>query len=126
MPTTLRGPLFDGAYVGILARGEQAMEHDLSRAGVQRVHQRLNQVIKHKTGRYESHIIETTRGNGRAVTDGQMIYGPWLEGVGSRNKKSRFKGYWTFRMVGQGLGRDALSVARGSTQTMVRGLNGGN
>jgi hypothetical protein len=35
------------------------------------------------------------------VHDQGVIYGPWLEGVGSRNKTSRFKGYWHWRQTRQ-------------------------
>jgi hypothetical protein len=31
------------------------------------------------------------------VGSGPILYGHWLEGTGSRNATSRFKGYWSFR-----------------------------
>jgi hypothetical protein len=31
------------------------------------------------------------------------VYGPWLEGVGSRNNTTRFKGYHAFRNAAQAL-----------------------
>jgi hypothetical protein len=30
-----------------------------------------------------------------------VIYGPWLEGTGSRNATTRFKGYASFRRAAQ-------------------------
>lgn len=35
------------------------------------------------------------------VHDQGVIYGPWLEGVGERNKTSRFKGYHHWRQTRQ-------------------------
>ena len=43
--------------------------------------------------------VRKSRG-GAEVWDGGhggAVYGPWLEGVGSRNATTRFKGYWAFR-----------------------------
>ena len=31
------------------------------------------------------------------ITDSNVVYGPWLEGIGSRNQTTRFKGYSIFR-----------------------------
>ena len=33
------------------------------------------------------------------IDDSRLVYGPWLEGVSSRNESTRFKGYATFRHV---------------------------
>ncbi len=46
------------------------------------------------------------------VDDGNMIYGPWLAGTGSRNKRSRFKGYAHWRRARQLLERRVPEVAR--------------
>ncbi len=37
------------------------------------------------------------------IHDSQVIYGPWLEGVSSRNQSTRFKGYSMFRKARQQL-----------------------
>jgi hypothetical protein len=42
-----------------------------------------------------------------------VIYGPWLEGVGSRNRTTRFKGYFTFRRTAQQLKSRSTAVANG-------------
>ena len=43
------------------------------------------------------------------LTDSSVVYGPWLEGVSSRNDATRFKGYGIFRRT-----RDKLQgMARG-------------
>ena len=37
------------------------------------------------------------------IHDSKVIYGPWLEGISSRNQTSRFKGYSLFRKAHQQL-----------------------
>ncbi|WP_432129587.1 hypothetical protein [Streptomyces tendae] len=58
------------------------------------------------TGFYESHVRVRQESGGPVVSDGGHIaYGPWLEGVGSRNDTTRFKGYWAFRKAAAALER---------------------
>ena len=56
--------------------------------------------FQNPTGYYESHVHISNIAGSRNVWDGGMagpVYGPWLEGVGSRNNTTRFKGYHAFR-----------------------------
>ena len=46
------------------------------------------------------------------VHDSGIIYGPWLEGVSSRNDATRFKGYRMFRNAVQDLNRIAPTILR--------------
>lgn len=58
--------------------------------------------FRNPTGYYESHVHVDTRHGSAVLTDGGHagpVYGPWLEGVGSRNATTRFKGYHAFRIV---------------------------
>ncbi len=109
---TVRGPIFDGR-AGAAARDferdwEDEYGHEVERA----VHSRLNQVLRHQTGNYQRHVHTVTTGNGAEVNDSNIIYGPWLEGTGSRNRTTRFKGYATFRLVAQQMDRKAAAYAR--------------
>lgn len=56
---------------------------------------RLNVVLRRQTPYYRTKI----RVSSNRVDDSNVIYGPWLEGTGSRNKTTRFKGYFTFRRI---------------------------
>lgn len=60
------------------------------------------------TGHYRRSIHGEVLGsmNG-TVHDSNVVYGPWLEGVSSRNDRTRFKGYAMFRRTFQQLGRMA-------------------
>ncbi len=68
--------------------------------------------FRHPTGYYYSRVVNERRGSrDRVVTDNGVIYGPWLEGVGKRNRTTRFKGYANFRRAGQQVEREAPAIA---------------
>jgi hypothetical protein len=83
------------------------MEREVAQWGFNMVHARLRRVLKHPTGYYQSFIqterkVDSTEINDGWPTSGTPVYGPWLEGTGSRNSPvTRFKGYRTFRLVAQ-------------------------
>ena len=106
------GPIFDGRAVRDMQSYVTTLEEDLAQEAADRIHVRLHQVLKHPTGYYESHIHIERQQDDLVVTDTPVVYGPWLEGVGSRNyPRTRFRGYATFRLVAQQLGRDAQDIA---------------
>lgn len=89
------GPIFIPGYPeAVMKQGVQHVEDEVAEEGARMVRSNLNTVLRHQTGYYRSHV-KAERG---VITDGRVIYGPWLEGVGSRNSpKTRFPGYHTFR-----------------------------
>ncbi len=103
----LRGPLFDGRFDAAVSDYLDAAENEISFEGAMMVRENLDPVLQHPTGYYESHI----RPDGPRVWDGGVIYGPWLEGTGERNKTTRFKGYATFRRTAQQLQNRAVDIA---------------
>lgn len=122
----LSGPFFDG-------RADAAVEAavvDIAQSGAQRgkelVDARLPQVLKYPTGRYQAHIQTERRASAEvAVNDGgRIVYGPWLEGVGSRNfPETRFKGYFTFRLMGQVLEGLADSIGNSVLRKYLGRMN---
>jgi hypothetical protein len=109
-----RGPWTDGRAARALPRYADDTEYQVARRGEQLVHQRLRQVLRHPTGYYQSRIsVDRTSGGRYQVHDGGVIYGPWLEGTGSRNSPvTRFPGYFTFRRTKALLDRQAPQIAR--------------
>ncbi|MGW6747640.1 hypothetical protein [Streptomyces sp. NPDC055006] len=90
-----RGPMFDGRARAAANAYVDRLERDLAEEGVRIVRDELHKVLRHPTGYYESRI---TVERGHIVTDGGVIYGPWLAGLGSRNfPVTRFKGYQHWR-----------------------------
>lgn len=105
------------------ARMVIAINEAVAQEGVNRVKARLHQVLQNPTGYYESNIRVERRTIYRGVTDGGVIYGGWLEGVTSRNRNTRFKGYRTFRLVRQSLRQDSRNIAQPYVNAYVREMN---
>jgi hypothetical protein len=85
----------------IVRRAVEQGVQDTSDWAEHRVLERLDEVIRVNRHVYTSHIrVDRVSEDRYDVTDGGVIYGPWLEGTGSRNSpKTRFPGYFTFRQV---------------------------
>lgn len=115
-----RGPMFDGEAERLAAAMCSEIEQVIAQAGADLVKANLGQVIQHPTGYYESHIGVESDGAGDAVTDRGVVYGPWLEGTGSRNRTTRFKGYATFRRSAQQLEGRAKELADRVAEKYVR------
>ncbi len=93
------GPWFDDAvFATALDRFSHDATADVADEGRRMVRTNLSRVLRHPTGYYESHIEWHRDGGDAVISDDYVIYGPWLEGVGSRNSPvTRFPGYFTFR-----------------------------
>jgi hypothetical protein len=118
------GPLFGGLRDRITDQHLTRLREDLAQEAVNRIHQRLHEVLQHPTGRYESSIQTERQVADLAVTDGGIIYGNWLEGTGSRNyPATRFRGYHTFRDIGQQVEAMAGPYAEQQLASYVAELN---
>lgn len=96
----------------------------LAQEGVNRVKNRLGQVLQNPTGYYESNITIERRSTYRGVTDSGVPYGGWLEGIDPRNRTTRFKGYHTFRIVQASMAQDKESIAQPYVNDFISELNG--
>lgn len=105
------GPIFNGEAIRVLDRMTEEIADEVAKQGKQDVLQRLGQVLRHPTGKYESRLRVTEQGTRATVDDQRSVYGPWLEGTGSRNSTTRFKGYATFRIIKQQLDTKAIRIA---------------
>lgn len=117
-----RGPIFNGQAEMLIERMCREIEKAVGDQGKDMVSGVLPNVLRHPTGHYQSQIRTEVLGAGVDVTDGGIIYGPWLEGIGSRNRTTRFKGYATFRRVGQALKLRAGRIAAPIVNRYVRRL----
>lgn len=96
MPVHVRahGPLFDGRADHELERAARQMETDVGHAAEAEWLRFLNASIKHPTPYYETQITTQREAGHVVVHDRGIIYGFWLEGIGSRNfPVTRFRGY---------------------------------
>ena len=97
------GPLFNGLATIALRAMSESMVDTLARDAQHLVLENLHHDLKSPTGYYESHIRVDRVNNDRVVNDSGVVYGPWLEGVSSRNQSTSFKGYHDFRKAAQEL-----------------------
>lgn len=99
------------------------IKEEVADYGVFLVLMRLGQVLREPTGYYESRIRKERQQDDFFVTDSGVIYGPWLEGTGSRNQISRFKGYRTFQITKRELDQKKVEIARPIVDRFVRDMN---
>jgi hypothetical protein len=131
------GPLSDGSAQRWLKDATRAAVQELATAG----HGRLLQTLRPRpagvylsvqearpgsasTGNYRRNISTTITGLNAVITDGGVVYGSWLEGVSSRNTTTRFKGYASFRRVGQWVEKQQMRVLRAHIGRFVRRASG--
>jgi hypothetical protein len=107
-----RGPMFNGKTAAALHTYADEVGYKVATFAEDMVQQRLAQVLQHPTGYYQSKITVERAGTGYRVTDQGVVYGPWLEGTGSRNAPvTRFAGYQTFRRTRALVDRRAAQIA---------------
>lgn len=92
----LKGALFTDPG-RVLKAGGDDIEIASAEFGADLIRKELKDSIVNPTGNYVAAIAAVPRGDMAVITDSGVIYGPWIEGVASRNTRSRFKGYSTFR-----------------------------
>lgn len=104
--TAYDGPLFDARARRYFRQFLDELEEDGAEFVLEHIRRTFHEDFKHPTGYYESNVRIKNGTSGREVWDGGLagpVYGPWLEGVGSRNNTTRFKGYHAFRKAAQAL-----------------------
>lgn len=117
-----RGRIFNGTAPAHVGRAMDNIERQVAEYGRGQVDLRLNQVLRKQTPYYRTRISVVRQSGDWAVTDNGVVYGPWLEGTGSRNKTTRFKGYRTFRYVTQLVRGNADRIAERVLRPYLRGL----
>jgi hypothetical protein len=119
------GPLFDGQW--------QPAVDDFCTEAVQEVgaqalanwHTFLDASIRNPTPYYETQLVsELVTADLDIVWDRGIIYGPWLEGTGSRNETTRFKGYASARRATQQVEGQIDQVLIPVVARLTRRLNG--
>lgn len=120
-----RGPLFEGRVPGIVHRALAETVKEVSLVAFQDVRSEFAHVLRHPTGYLESHVVHDVRDTRAVVSDkGRVIYSWWIEGTGSRNRTTRFKGYWTFKRTAIGVRRKVRTIARPIFDRYVKEANG--
>jgi len=100
---TVRGPFFSPNIDSVVDAGAKAIERKVAAEGERRIGNWMRKFFKHPTPYYWLHVLAKPRADFHVVTDGGIIYGPWLAGIGSRNRSTQFKGYAHWRLTTQEL-----------------------
>ena len=140
MSVKCTGPLFDGTAERASARGTVAVRERVAAEGERLAASALSAAIRHgsggkavravtdtdksrayQTGKYT--MLVTADRSETIVTTDLATYGPYLEGSGSRNLTTRFKGYHSFRRAGRALDGMAEGLAGDAIAPYVREMN---
>lgn len=118
------GPVFDGRAAIQLQRGCDAIGERVATLGAATIRTELNAVLRVQTPYYRLQNEARRDPPGWKIWDRGVIYGPWLEGTGSRNfPKTRFKGYATYRRMYQVINRRAGVIADYTMREYIPGMN---
>lgn len=100
------GPIFDFRARRAFNSFRDELEEESAEWALAHIKDTYHSSFKNPTGFYESNVRVKSDSGGHEVWDGGWagpVYGPWLEGVGSRNATTRFKGYHAFREASRAL-----------------------
>lgn len=93
------GPLFNGTASQAMKDYAEAVNVKLAREVKDEIVTDLNTAFKHSTGHYISKVKVTDNKGSATVDDSGIVYGPWLEGISSKNATTKFAGYHVFERV---------------------------
>lgn len=93
----LSGPLFNGLAAQAIERATREVERKTAEFGAAMIRARMDRTFRRQTPYYRLQNQARPDAPGWKISDNGVIYGPWLEGVGSRNRTTRFKGYFIYR-----------------------------
>jgi hypothetical protein len=98
---TFEGPLFDGRAARAMQAAADDAREDIAEFAEEHALSLMGANFRNPTGYYESNV-QTSRvsADTSLVHDNGVIYGPWLEGVGTRNRaRPGFPGYHHWRQT---------------------------
>lgn len=120
-----RGPFFQTNPVHIVQDHLDQMRVVVADLAETRVRTHLSTHQRIQTGFNVSHVqVRNISSSLTQVQQTNAVYGPWIEGTGSRNKTTRFKGYWTFRTIGTEMRGKVGTIIAPMVREMVAELNG--
>lgn len=130
MPVVTRGPFFDSRRTRFTDEFCEDLAREVAEHAETLWKRGMIQSFKQPTPIYWHTTQVITSGNTAVTNDGGrtrgLVYGPWLEGVGSRNKTTRFKGYFNLRKAASqtrtAIRRIATPLLRGYYSRMNGGL----
>jgi hypothetical protein len=121
----MKGALITGDALPVIDRFIEDAVWAVGAQALADVHLIADKSFRDPTPWYETQLMVERMAPDRVkVHDQDVVYGPWLEGVGSRNKTTQFKGYKMFRTTRQQLGRKIPRVIQPMVEQLIRRLGG--
>jgi hypothetical protein len=119
-----RGPLFDGRAEKMVADARNDAEKAVATIGASMIRSRMAAVFRVETPFYRFANVAKKEPPGWIIWDqDKVVYNWWLEGISSRNRTTRFKGYFTYRRITQELRAKAQTIADGVVRRYVDKMN---
>jgi len=125
------GPIFDVRAVRYAGNLLTEVQQEIGDVALWRWQMNLEGSLQHPTGRYQSELHAVKRDQDVVVNDGwgetnTLPYGPWLEGVGSRNAPvTRFAGYRALARAAAWTRTQVVRYAQPITDKWVGRMNDG-
>lgn len=109
----VQGPISSGRMTEYARRYSDDVAKEIAEKAEDVALHRFDEKLRHQTPYYTTRINTRRLGAARyELHDNGVIYGHWLEGTGSRNPVTRFKGYWTFRYTEIHMKHERRNIAR--------------
>ncbi|HEX6970283.1 MAG TPA: hypothetical protein VF174_15920 [Micromonosporaceae bacterium] len=120
----ITGAMFDGRATQAVQDLREAIEYEVSWQAFAEARQIMDASFRRPTPYYEVQVTNERRGEEQVIHDRGIVYGPWLEGVSSRNQVSRFKGYHSFRRATQAVIPKVMGLVQHVMPPFLRRMNG--
>lgn len=126
---SLSGPFFDGRGRRWTQDAVDQIQHDVAQHALYTWQEGMDGSFQRPTGVYQSfsHMVDdgpdTLVNDGYGVTN-DLQYGPWLEGIGSRNSPvTRFPGYHTLQHAYVVTDRAVADIAKPRIDALTTRIN---
>lgn len=117
------GPVFDGRAAKQLDNACDEIGRRVATLGAATIRTTQHATFKNETPYYRLQNEARKFPPNWEIWDRGVIYGPWLEGIGSRNfPKTRFRGYAIYRRTTQVIDRRAGNIAEYTIREFIPGM----
>lgn len=124
----LRGPFFSPGEPYVTRAYLHKAQDRIANEAERKVHAFQSLLFRYQssppTGYEARHIVNRDLGSMHIIQDTNIVYGPWLDGTGSRNfPRTRFKGYAIFRRTTNDVQARAVDIAMPVIKQWVEAMN---
>lgn len=117
------GPVFNGTAAREMKRTANQWTESLAKTGAADIRTTQNNTFRTQTPHARLQTEAAAEAPGWKIWDKDLVYGPWLEGTGSRNRTSRFKGYGIWRAAAARIQQRAVNIGQPIIAKFVGRMN---